>query len=312
MPFDIVVIGSLNMDLVTKAPRLPHLGETLAGYAFQVVPGGKGANQAVAAARLGAQVAMVGRVGDDVFGPRLLAGLTDHGVNTRHVRCDKGIPTGTATIIVDERGENAIVIVPGANGKVAPSDVDAAKALLSDARLLILQFEIPLPTVEHAMDVAARHAVKVILNPAPARTVPVAFWRKADLVVLNETEAQTMTGTNVIDTDSAAAVRRSLQQTGEQATVVTVGERGAFLATAEGAAHVPAPRVEVIDTTAAGDAFVGGLAISLLRGSSIQAAVRYATCVGALTVTRFGAQTSLPSASDVQAFIAALDIAPAP
>jgi ribokinase len=312
MLVDIVVIGSLNTDLVTKAPRLPRPGETLAGSAFQVVPGGKGANQAVAAARLGAEVAMVGRVGEDVFGPRLLAGLADHGVNIQHVQRDKEAPTGTATIIVDESGENAIVIVPGANGRVAPGDVDAAQALLSEARLLILQFEIPLPTVEYAMDVAARHELKIILNPAPAHPAPVALLRKADIVVLNEIEAQAMTGTNVVDTDSAAAARQALQQRGEQATVVTVGERGAFLATAEGTLHVPAPRVEVVDTTAAGDAFVGGLAVSLLRRASLHAAVRYATCVGALTVTKFGAQTSLPSATDVQAFIATLDMAPAP
>jgi ribokinase len=312
MPADIVVIGSLNMDLVVKTPRLPRPGETLVGSDFRVIAGGKGANQAVAAARLGAEVAMVGRVGEDVFGPRLLAGLADHGVNIQHVQQDKEAPTGTAMIIVDETGENAIVIIPGANGMVAPADVDAAQPLLSEARLLILEFEIPVPTVEYAMDVAARRRLKVILNPAPALTVPIALLRKADIVVLNETEAQAMTGTSVVDTASAAAVRRTLQQATAQATVVTVGERGAFLATAEGALHVPAPRVEVVDTTAAGDAFVGGLAVSLLRGASLQAAVHYATRVGALTVTKFGAQTSLPSASDVHAFIASLDTAPAP
>ena len=301
---DIVVIGSLNMDLVVKAPRLPRPGETLVGYTFQTVPGGKGANQAVAAARLGTRVAMVGRVGEDAFGPRLLAGLADHGVDTSHVQRDHEAPTGTAMIIVDQAGENAIVVVPGANGRVTPSDVDAAEALLSQAHLLILQFEIPLPTVEYAMDVAARHRLKVILNPAPARPVPAEFLRKADVLVLNEIEAQVMTGVSVVDVNSAAAARRALQQKTAQVTVVTVGERGAFLATEQEAMHIPAPRVEVVDTTAAGDAFVSGLAVSLLTGALLREAVRYATCAGTLAVTKFGAQTSLPSAAEVQAFMA--------
>ena len=306
MSADIIVIGSLNMDLVVRAPRLPRPGETLSGSDFRTVPGGKGANQAVAAARLGAQVAMVGRVGEDVFGPRLLAGLAEHGVDSRHVRCDGEAPTGTATIIVDEHGENAIVVVPGANGRVAPADVDAAQSLLVAARTLILQFEIPLPTVEYAMEVAARHGLTIIVNPAPAQRVPVTFLRRAGIVVLNETEAEAMTGVGVTGTASVAAVRRALQQSGEQATVVTVGERGAFLATVEETLHIPAPHVEVVDTTAAGDAFVGGLAVSLLRGDSLPAAVRYAVCTGALAVTKFGAQTSLPSAGEVQAFMATL------
>jgi len=309
MPADIIVIGSLNMDLVVKAPRLPRPGETLAGSDFRTVPGGKGANQAVAAARLGAQVAMVGRVGQDVFGPRLLAGLADDGVDIRHVQQDSAAPTGTATIIVDERGENAIVVVAGANGRVGPGDVDAAQALFSTARLLILQFEIPLPTVEYAMGVAARHGLRVVVNPAPAHRVPVSFLHQADIVVLNETEAEAITGVSVVGTDSAAAVRQALQQAGEQATVVTVGERGAFLATAKDTLHVPTPRVPVVDTTAAGDAFVGGLAVSLLHGDPLHAAVRYATVAGALAVTKFGAQTSLPSASEVQALMAQLGTA---
>jgi len=301
---DIVVIGSLNMDLVVRAPRLPASGETLLGETFQTVAGGKGANQAVAAARLGARVAMVGRVGSDAFGARLLAGLTEYGVDAAHVRMDAESPTGTATIIVDDAGENSIIVVPGANGRVTTADVDASDSLLMGARMVILQFEIPLPVVEYALDQAARHRIPVILNAAPARRVARALLNKADILVVNEVEAQVIAGVAVADVKSAAAARQALGQATDRSTIITVGAAGAFLATAEGAVHFPAPEVDVVDTTAAGDAFVGGLAVALLGGAPLAEAVRSAICAGSLAVTRFGAQTSLPTAQQLREFSA--------
>lgn len=300
MPAEIVVIGSLNMDLVVRAPRAPAGGETIQGSSFRFVPGGKGANQAVAASRLGARVAMVGRVGEDTFGDSLLKGLRRDAVAVDHVRTDSGASTGIALITVDDAGQNRIVVVPGANGRVDRTDVDAAEPLLALARFVLLQLEIPLDTVAHAINVAQRNGVPVILNPAPARPLPAEVLSRVSILVPNETEAGILAGVKVIDLPSAMAAGRDLLARGPQVVIVTLGEKGALLVTQGGCDHIPAPRVPVVDTTAAGDAFVGGLAVGLVRGLPLQEAVRSGVTAGSMAVTRAGAQTSLPTSAELE------------
>jgi ribokinase len=299
---DIVVVGSLNMDLVVKAPRAPEAGETIRGHDFQMIPGGKGANQAAAAAKLGGQVAMVGRVGGDAFGPVLIENMARQGVDTQHILIDQEASTGVAVIIVDDTGENRIVISAGANGRVSRSDIDGAEGLLRDAKLLILQFEIPLEVVDYAIEKATRYPVEVILNPAPAASVSPGFLARVDRLVPNETETKTLTGLDVSDLSSAEKAAQELLGYGVPEVIITLGVRGALLVTTGGVTHVPAREVKAVDTTAAGDAFIGGLAVALVNGFSPVEAVRYATCAGTLAVTKFGAQTSLPSPDQVQAF----------
>jgi len=301
---DIVVVGSLNMDLVIGVPRMPLAGETIVGRDLQTIPGGKGANQAAAAAKLGGRVAMVGRVGDDVFGPRLIENLRRQGVDAGAVRVDDQAATGVALIMVDEAGENSIVVSAGANGRVSVEDVASAEGLLRQARLLLLQHEVPLETVAYAIELAARHGVQVILNPAPAHSVSPELLSKVHYVVPNETEARTLTGVEVKDVVTAEAAARKLLDYGAPVVIITLGEQGALLVTEGGASHVPARQVKAVDTTAAGDAFIGGLATALVKGFSLPEAVRYATCAGTLATTVFGAQTSLPSAERVQEFYA--------
>ena len=299
---DIIVVGSLNMDLVIRAERMPLPGETIPGHGFQTIPGGKGANQAVAAARLGNRVAMAGRIGDDDFGTALVENLNRQGVDASPIRVDSGAATGIALIIVDDNGENSIVVAGGANLRVSPLDVDALAGLWSQARLLLLQFEVPMETIAHAMASAARHGVEIILNPAPARSVSPQLLAQADFLVPNEIEASMLSGVEVRDLASAEKAARKLQDYGVPVVIVTLGEKGALAVSGEEAFHVPARQVDAVDTTAAGDAFNGGLASALVQGFSLRGAVRYATCAGTLAATRFGAQTSLPSAEEVQAF----------
>jgi ribokinase len=296
---DIVVIGSMNTDLVIKTTRLPSPGETIHGEDLQTIPGGKGANQAAAAARLGSRVAMIGRVGADQFGPHLVDNLAHQGVNTGHVRVDPGTCTGIALIIVDDQGQNSILLSAGANSKVSRSDVDSAASLISQARLLLLQFEIPMETVEYALDIASKSGVKVILNPAPAIPIPKELLAKVDILVPNQTELEILSGISVKDDDSTRNAAKSLVDNGMDVVVVTLGERGALLVTSEDATLVPGVKVDVVDTTAAGDAFIGALATAIVRDMPLGDAVRFANCAGALAATRFGAQPSLPSADEV-------------
>lgn len=300
---DIAVLGSLNMDLVVTVPHLPRLGETIAGHDFQMIPGGKGANQAAAVAKLGGKVAMVGRVGADAFGGSLRANLLRFGVNVDHVIIDEESATGIAMILVDSlNGENSIVIAAGANGRVSLEDLRKAAPLFGEAKVLILQFEVPLQVVEHAAELARQHGLKVVLNPAPAYPVSLDFLLKADYLILNETETEILSQDEVRDLESAKVAAQALVGRGLPVVIVTLGERGALLATSREMVHVPARRVQVVDTTAAGDAFVAGFTVALLNGFSLDDAARYAVCAGTLTVTKFGAQTSLPSAEEVQAF----------
>ncbi len=297
---NILVIGSLNADLVVRAPRFPQPGETISGDDLQIIPGGKGANQAVAAARQGASVAMLGRVGRDSFGPFLMDSLKSNHVDVTHVRTDDSA-TGTATIIVDGNGQNSIVLSAGANGKVSPADVDSASALRPS--LILLQLEIPIPTVLHAAQRARQNGSHVILNPAPAKPIPDELISLADFIIPNETELSLLTGMEVKDIPSAEKAAKVLLDRGAKNVIVTLGSKGALLVSGNQMTQVNAYKVDVVDTTAAGDAFIGGFASALLRELEIEDAVQYANACGALATTKFGAQPSLPTKEEVETFI---------
>jgi ribokinase len=299
---NVIVLGSLNMDLVVRTERIPRPGETVHGMDFRTVPGGKGANQAAAAARLGVQVKMLGRVGEDAFGHEMLQNLSAQGVGTSRVRQDAGAPSGTATIVVQADGENTIIVVPGANGQVTAQDVDDNRDLLANADYLVMQFEVPLPVVRHAIAQAEALGVRVVLNPAPAYTVDAAFLRGVYCLVVNETEAETLTGLAVSGREEARSAALALQELGVPVVIVTLGGGGALLLADGAFTHVPARQVSVVDTTAAGDAFIGGLVAALDQGMSLAESVRYATCSGTLATTVLGAQTSLPLRAAVDAF----------
>lgn len=306
---DILVVGSLNTDLVVRAPRFPQPGETISGGDLQVIPGGKGANQAVAAARLGASVSMLGRVGKDNFGDLLLNNLKSNHVDSQLVQRDDA-STGTAIIIVDSNGQNSIVLSAGANGKVTSADI----ASFPDHKLLLLQLEIPLETVLSAAQRAHENGLRVILNPAPAQQIPDALIALADFIIPNETELGLLTGLPVNDINSTEEAARKLLEQGAQNVIVTLGSKGALIVTPTQVTHVDAYTVNVVDTTAAGDAFIGGFATKLLESDSLlsnvqeqslalQRAVRYGCACGALATTKFGAQPSLPTKEDVERFM---------
>jgi ribokinase len=298
---DILVIGSLNADLVVRSPRFPKPGETISGEDLQIIPGGKGANQAVAAARQGANVAMIGRVGSDSFGPFLIQNLNTNHVDTSHVLTDDSA-TGTAIIIVDVNGQNSIVLSPGANGKVSASDVKPASSL--NPSLTLFQLEIPIPIVLQAARDAKVYGSRVILNPAPAQSLPEELIALADFIIPNETELELLTGRYVQDPSSAEAAAKILLQQGARNVIVTLGGKGALIVTAEKVSHVPSFQVDVVDTTAAGDAFIGGFASKLLDSHvDLQRAVRYGCACGAFAVTKFGAQPSLPTQQEIEQFL---------
>lgn len=298
---NIIVVGSLNADLVVRTPRFPQPGETISGEDLQIIPGGKGANQAVAAARQGTPTAMVGRVGRDSFGPDLINNLKQNGVDTAHVQTDPESATGTAIIIVDTNGQNSIVLSPGGNGKVTPADVEEIP--FSEATLLLLQLEIPVEAVLAAARRAKENGLRVLLNPAPARALPDELLALPDFLVPNESELSLLSGLPVNDLPSAENAAKTLLERGIQTVIVTLGANGALIVNKELTKHIPSFKVDVVDTTAAGDAFIGGFASALLQNKSLEEAVRYGCACGALAATKFGAQPSLPTKEDVEKFL---------
>lgn len=302
MPANVVVIGSLNMDLVTRAPRLPKGGETLIGHSFATVSGGKGANQAVAAARLGAQVAMVGCVGNDDYGVQLRDALLAEQIDCQAVSTVED-SSGVALIVVDDNSQNAIVIVAGANGAMTPAVIDRFDAVLQAADVIICQLEIPDATVGHALKRARALGKTVILNPAPAsRPLPADWFAAIDYLIPNESEAAALSGLPVDSLQSAESAANQLIAMGAGKVIITLGAQGSLFANGKGFEHFPAPKVKAVDTTAAGDTFVGGFAAALASGKSEAEAIRYGQVAAALSVTRAGAQPSIPTMSDVQAF----------
>ena len=295
----IVVVGSINMDLVAHTHQIPVPGQTVIGTGFDTTPGGKGANQAVAVARLGYPVQMVGMVGDDVFGQALLDNLANAGVGTEAVARVSG-PSGVAPILVSESGENSIVVVPGANGKMDKAAVDHQDALIRSAGMVLCQLELPLETVSHVLALCADAGVPVVLDPAPAAPLPEAAFRQASWFTPNETEAAFYLGNQP---NSEAAAQQLLHK-GLKGVVLKRGSDGAYVAVAGKAAWVRPFPVKPVDTVAAGDCFNGAFAVALLEGNDPWAAARFASAAAAISVTRKGAQASMPSRADVEKFLA--------
>ncbi len=302
----ICVVGSLSYDLVMQVPRRPQKGETIIGTAFNTFVGGKGNNQALAAARSGAEVSMIGRVGQDSFGDQVAAMLVKTGVDIRHLYRDSEVSTGIADILVDADGDNSITIAPQANGRLCPADIDAAKAVIQDANFMLLQLEIPVDTVTHAAKLGRSLGLTVILNPAPAPEsgLPDELLANIDIIIPNQTEAEILTGIKVLDISSAVDAAKYLQKKGLKQVIITMGEMGALLVDEKSVAQMsPAFQVQVMDTTAAGDAFCGALLASMAAGNKLETAMTYACAAGALATTALGAEPSLPQASEIKKLV---------
>lgn len=300
----VIVFGSLNMDLVVQSPRLPIPGETLLGSQFDTIAGGKGANQAVAVARQQIPTVMVGRVGADSFGNTLRNALAAEGITIDAVLTDADSHTGIAAIAVAKTGENHIIIVPGANGRVEQSDLQRLQPYLAQAKFLLMQFEIPIPIVVEAAKAAHAAGVTVILDPAPAEKFAVAaLYPHIDILTPNQVEAAALVGFPVNTLDQAAVAIASLRQQGVATVLIKLGEHGVLCGTAQETFHVPAFKVSVVDTVAAGDAFNGGLAVALHDGKPLREAVVWASATAALSVTQPGAQPSLPTRAQVANFL---------
>lgn len=299
----ITVVGSINMDLVFSTPRMPARGETITGSGFRQVPGGKGANQAVAAARQGAAVRFVGAVGDDSFGRQALACLAQEGVDVALVASSGAAPSGVAGIFVDREGGNSIVLAPGANALLSVAQVDAASAAIAAADFLVCQLESPLESVRRAIAIARENGVRVVFNPAPAQDLDDQLLASVDYLVVNETEASQLSGVAVADRASAALAAQALCQRGAGAVLLTMGEQGVQIAAPGHAAFIAALPVEAVDTTAAGDTFVGAFTVAMARGLGIDAAAGEAQYAAAFAVMRMGAQTSIPTREELLQFM---------
>ncbi|HEU4848704.1 MAG TPA: ribokinase [Rubrobacteraceae bacterium] len=298
---NIFVLGSINQDFVLKVERRPEPGETVTNAELSTHNGGKGANQAAAAALLGASVAFLGRVGDDEFGEPLVQALEEKGIDTILIKPASGTPTGAAFITVTPDGENAITVAPGANRSLTPGDVEAAADEIGEAGVFVAQMEVPVQAVLRAVEVAAEQGTRALVNLAPTFEVPRELLEKLDPLVVNEHEAAFLLGREVEGVKGALSAAPELLSSGPRSAVITIGEDGAVLADGESVEHLPAPEVDVVDTTGAGDAFVGALATQIARGASLQEAVAYAVRAGAAAVTKEGAQGALPTPEVVEA-----------
>jgi ribokinase len=301
----IVVIGSSNTDLIIRVPRIPRAGETLLGGEFMSAAGGKGANQAVGAARSGGKVAFIARVGSDAFGDRAITELRRDGIDVRRVFRDRRTASGVALIFVARDGENSIAVAGGANAKLSPADVTKAAGVIRSAALLLAQLETPLASVSAAALVAVKAGVPVILNPAPARPLPNRLLKLISILTPNETEAELLTGVKVTDEAAAARACGKLRARGVRTVILTLGARGAYLADVSGQFLVPGFRVKAVDSTAAGDIFNGALSVALAERKTLSEAVRFANAAAALSVTKLGAQPSAPTRVEIERFLLA-------
>ena len=295
----ILIVGSSNTDMVIKTLNFPAPGETILGGRFLMNAGGKGANQAVAAARLGGIVTFVGKIGDDIFGKQAVQQLEDEGINVDFVAVDPENPSGVALITVDRNGENSIVVAPGSNGTLSAADFDKATAMLDESEFVLMQLEIPIPTVEHIASIAATKQKKVVLNPAPAAKLSDELLKNLYMITPNETEAELLTGIKVTDEQSALKSATFLHEKGIEIVIITMGSAGAFLLANGKSEIISAPKVEAVDTTAAGDTFNGALVVALSEGQTIQESIAFANKAAAISVTRIGAQSSVPFRKEI-------------
>lgn len=300
----VMVLGSFNMDLSMRSPRMPVAGETILGGPFTTGPGGKGANQAVAAARLGAKTTMLVKLGYDLFGDQAAQNLIKEGVAPEYILRTNETHTGTAFIVVDDQGENLIVVASGANFAITPADVDAARPAIEAAEILLLQLEVPLEITWRAAQIAHAAGVKVVLNPAPGQALPAELLSIVDVLTPNETEAQIIAGMPVTNLAGAEAAAAQLIRTGVGAVVLTLGAKGALVATQNGNQHVPGYQVNVVDTTGAGDAFSGALCVALAEGKDLAQAAAFANAAAALQVTKPGTAPAMPYRAEVDALVA--------
>ena len=300
---NIVVVGSSNIDLIVRLSRLPKPGETVGDGEYSQAHGGKGANQAVAAARAGADVSFISSLGDDEFGQRMLRDFRQNGLNTDYIKQATGMPTGTASIWVDAQGENSIAAAPGANNQLTPDFVDECRILLSGADLILLQLEMPFETTEYIIDFCASLGKKIMLNAAPARKLERKHVKPLHSLIVNETEAAMISGMPVDNRDEVQAAAKALLDMGCQVVVITLGAQGAFFMTKREQRFVDTYPVKPVDTTAAGDVFCGVLASQIIKSRKLAEAIKYANAAAALSTTRAGAQPSIPSQTEIQAFL---------
>jgi len=296
----VTVVGSTNTDLVIMTPRLPGAGETVKGSNFQIFPGGKGANQAVAAVRLGAEVNFITKIGRDDFGKKALENFQKEGIKTDHILVDDHHPSGMALIEVDQQGQNRIVISPGANDNLVIDDIKPIQAIIEKSDVILLQLEIPIATVGYVMEIGARSGSIIILNPAPADQIPIEFFKNISFITPNQTEAALLTG---LTTCKNNEISSWLREQGVDTVIITQGEKGAYFNSGFDEGEVAGFKVKAIDTTAAGDAFNAGLGVAIAEGHPIRAAIRFANACGALAVTKMGAQSSLPSRVEIENFL---------
>lgn len=299
----ILVVGSSNTDMVIKTSKFPAPGETILGGDFFMNPGGKGANQAVAAKRLGGNVSFLGKIGEDVFGKQAVQNLKNDGIDIRPVRINKGKPSGIALITIDAKGENSIVVAPGANETLLPEDIDESLSEIETAGFILLQLEIPVSAVNYIAKIASSKGKKVVLNPAPATKLPNTLLNNLYMLIPNETEAELLTGVHIKDTKTAEKAAWNLKNRGVQIVIITMGSKGAFVLSDEFTGIVEAPKVDAVDTTSAGDTFCGALVAKLSSGTNLKEAIEFATAAAAICVTRMGAQMSIPYEKEVIKFL---------
>ncbi len=297
---DLFVIGSSNMDMVLYLPRIPIVGETILGHNSSMIFGGKGANQAVSAARNGGRVAFITKIGTDVFGEKMVSNFRHEGLPSEFILTDETEPTGVAQILVSDNGENTVAVAPGANMKLTISDVQFFEDKILEAKVVLLQLEIPMSTVEYVARIAQSKSLKVILNPAPAQKINDDIYKGLWLITPNETEASLLSGIHVFDLESAKEAGIFLLKKGVQHVIITLGEKGSLLCDVDGCKHFPSFKTVAIDTTAAGDVFNGSLAVSISQGKTLNEAIQFGSAAAAISVGRKGAQTSIPYLHEVE------------